>query len=156
MTLATTLQDLDLAPGTMVKLSFEDDHDVFHYTEDYHDEVIFESGIIREIAMLLERFGDDVSDGYGNILLQDLRSGGFLEEYERDDTFCDYLEEVMSDNYHELEIIEFSTHKYDHKRGRCTVSATFEVPISRLLDDPWALNGWKAAVQTAHGMLMMG
>ena len=155
MSLAATLEELELPCDTMVKLICEEQEEVFHYTDDYHDEAVSATGIISLVAELLSQYGSDVYH-YGSSMLEDMRGAGLLEEYERDDTFEEYLEEVLYENYWELEFIEFSTHKYDHKRGKCVMEVAFEVPLERVLTSSTALQGWKASVPTPHGVLMIG
>ena len=55
-----TLKSLNLPEDTMVQLSFEESADVFHYTEDYHDEVLSDTGILSSISSLLSEFRDSV------------------------------------------------------------------------------------------------
>ncbi len=155
MDVARTLQHLELAEDTMVSLSCEDHGEVFHYMDDYREDVLANTDIVRQVAELLANFGEQVYS-YGSSLLGQLREGGYLEEYERDETFADYLEEILNEHYHEIECFEFTTTKYDHKRGRCTIEASVELPIHSLLAQPRAFDGWKASVRTPHGVLMIG
>jgi hypothetical protein len=151
------LRNLNLSGDTQVELTFEEREDVFHYTEDYHDEVLSDTGIIGSIASLLCEFRDSVTTTYGDAVLQDMRDSNLLDEYERDGTFDDYLTETLFENHWDLELIEWSTEKYDHKRGCCTVSANFSVPLSRVLQaSPASLSGWEASVKTDMGTLVLG
>ena len=85
-----------------------------------------------------------------------MRQNNLLDNYERDGTFDDYLSEVLYESHWDLDIVEWSTEKYDHKRGCCTVSATFAVPLSCLYANPEAqLTGWEASVKTPLGTLIL-
>ena len=151
------LRTLELPEDTEVQLSFEGCEEVLHYTDDYHDEVLSDTGIIGNIASLLCEFRDSVTTLYGGAVLQDMRDSNLLDEYERDGTFDDYLTEALFENHWDLDLIEWSTEKYDHKRGRCTVSVNFSVPLSRVLQaSPASLLGWEASVKTEMGTLVMG
>ena len=153
--IARTLQDLQLAEDTMVHLTCEDHKEVFHYLDDYQEDVLANTEIVRQLAELLSNYGEQVYC-YGDSLLCQLREGGYLEQYEHDDTFVDYLEEILNENYHEIECFEFTTVRYDHKRGKCTIETAVEIPIHTLLSQPYVLEGWKASVKTQHGVLMIG
>ena len=149
------LRNLNLPEDSLVNLSFEDHSEVFHYTEDYHDEVLSDTGIIESIASLVSTFKDNVTS-YGDSILENMRQNNLLDNYERDGTFDDYLSEVLYESHWDLDIVEWSTEKYDHKRGCCTVSATFAVPLSCLYANPEAqLTGWEASVKTPLGTLIL-
>ena len=150
-----TLKSLNLPEDTMVQLSFEERAEVFHYTEDYHDEVLSDTGILSSISSLLSEFRDSV-ESYGSSLLGNMREQSLLDDYERDGTFNDYLTETLFENHWDLDVIEWSTEKYDHKRGCCTVSANFSVPLSRVFESPpEALLDWEASVKTPMGTLIL-
>lgn len=149
-----TLKSLNLPEDTMVQLSFEESADVFHYTEDYHDEVLSDTGILSSISSLLSEFRDSV-ESYGSSLLGNMREQSLLDDYERDGTFGEYLQVALWENHWDLGVIEWSTEKYDHKRGCCTVSANFSVPLSRVFESPDVLLEWEASVKTPMGTLIL-
>jgi len=78
-----------------------------------------------------------------------------LEEYERDNTFSDFLSETISENFYDFEFIETSTEKYDYKRGFCTLSTEIEIPYSNLVNAQPSLVGWDIVVETPLGTLNM-
>jgi len=88
-------------------------------------------------------------------VLQSLRDDGLLDDYERDDTFSDYLNEVITDNFWDVDFIESSTEKYDYKRGFCTLTAEVVVPVAQLLELQPSLTGWSASVRTPAGVLTL-
>ena len=153
MNLVDSLQQLELTPDTLVRLSYEDYDEVSHYTDDYREEVLANTDIVAELTSILLKFGEEVYY-YGSSLLQQLRDVGHIDAYEGDDIFGEQLQEVLCENY--CDFIEFTTVKYDHKRGRCTVGATVDIPIGRLLSEVHTLPGWKASVKTPHGILIIG
>ena len=83
-----------------------------------------------------------------------LRAEDYLEDYERGSyAFEDYIAETLSDNFYDTELIEYSTEKYDHKRGFCTLTAQVEVPYANLIEvDPF-ISGWNVSVETENGTL---
>ena len=42
---------------------------------------------------------------WGEDIISELRESGFLEEYERDYTFEDYISETISDNFYDFDFI---------------------------------------------------
>ena len=84
-----------------------------------------------------------------------MREQSLLDAYERDGAFDDYLTETLFENHWDLDVIEWSTEKYDHKRGCCTVSANFSVPLSRVFESPDVLSEWEASVKTPMGTLIL-
>ena len=155
MNMAQTLKKLNLPGETMVDLQYEDHEEVLHYLDNYQEDVLSGTYIASHLAALVAEFGPDVYY-CGESILETLREGGYLEEYDDNETLEEYLEEVIGINHQDLGFIEFVTHKYDHKRGRCTVSVEVAVPLSCLLVAPLLPPGWKASVRTRQGVLMMG
>ena len=149
------LGGLNLSRTSTVSLRCLEREDVFHYTDDYHGRVLQNTNVIGQLASLLRAYRTDVW-AYGASVLEEFRENGWLDEYERDHTFSDYLCEIIADNYYEVAAIDFTTEKYDHKRGRCTIEASVDVPLWRVLDNPDAIEGWEASVKTAAGTLVLG
>ena len=101
-----------------------------------------------------------VADGFlyknGNEILDEMREEELLEEYERgDESFIEFIAEVIENEHWDYCWFEHSTEKYDHKRGYTELSAEFTVPLSELKDEPYPLPGWKASVQTPSGYLTL-
>ena len=68
--------------------------------------------------------------------------------------FGDYLSEVISDNFYDVGLIEYSTEKYDHKRGFCTLTAQVQIAAANIISEAPFLSGWSASVPTENGILM--
>ena len=81
----------------------------------------------------------------------------YLEDYERgSDSFAEYIAETLSENFYDVDLIEHSTEKYDHKRGFCTLTAEVNVPIGNLLaTKPYISSEWVVSVQTPAGRLTL-
>ena len=43
--------------------------------------------------------------------------------------FEEYLADTITENFYDVELIEYSTEKYDHKRGFTTLTAEVEIPL---------------------------
>ena len=67
--------------------------------------------------------------------------------------FSDHIAETITENFYDLELIDYSTEKYDYKRGFTTLTAEVQVNIQDLLNTAPLLGGWEARVQTANGTL---
>ena len=56
---------------------------------------------------------------------------------------------------YDVDLIEYSTEKYDHKRGFCTLTATVNVSVDNLLTTRPFLMGWEVSVPTENGTLTL-
>ena len=122
-----------------------------HYTETEVETAMGETGFAYTLA---EAITQGVLYKRGNHILDEMREEELLEEYERgDETFTDFVAEVISDEHWNYGWVEYSTEKYDHKRGYTELSAEFDIPLADLKSDPHPLIGWKASVQTPNGYL---
>ena len=91
---------------------------------------------------------------YGQDPLETLRDEGLLEDYKRGSgSFEDYVSEAITDNFYDVDLIDYSTEKYDHKRGFCTLEANLKVSAGDLMSSNADVNGWEASVKTEQGTL---
>ena len=148
------LREMNLDGSSKVVISTEDGAEVFHYTgDDYEGDTIRESGIAGSLANL-------VTSEYlrGNPAIEELRNDGHLDDYERGSyDFENYVADTISENWHELGLLEVDTKHYDHKRGYTNVKAELEITLSELFSadsqSPYLFSGWDVAVQTPMGVL---
>ena len=64
------------------------------------------------------------------------------------------ITEIIQEYWNECDWLEFSTEKYDHKRGYATLSTEVMVPYSEVVNaEDWMLTGWTAVVKTDLGTL---
>ena len=84
-----------------------------------------------------------------------MRDQDLLEDYSRDGEFAEYLTETINENFYDVELVDYSTEKYDHKRGFTTLTATAKVTVSNLLESSPMLFGWTASVNTEAGVLTL-
>tara|TARA_R100000030_G_scaffold94199_1_gene80866 strand:- start:59 stop:526 length:468 start_codon:yes stop_codon:yes gene_type:complete len=151
MSLYKKIKALGVEDDTMVNFSYEDGCDVFHFNETHIETAMSETGFAYTLA---EAITSGVLYDNGNEILEEMRTADLLEEYERgDEAFTDFVSEVIEENYWEYDWLEFSTEKYDHKRGHTTVSAEFDVRLGDLKDYSAPLSGWTTSVQTPNGYL---
>ena len=155
MSIYKKLQSLNLTEETMVSLRYSEGTDVFVHNETEVETAMAETDVINRFSELIATRGLNAQTRWGESIIGELRSSGFLEEYARDDSFSDFISETISDNFYDFEFIESSTEKYDHKRGFCTLSAEAEIPYSNLVSANPCLIGWDVVVETPLGSLTL-
>ena len=153
MSIIENLKNLDLESGATATLTYSEGADVFVHNETEVETALAETDVVRNFAELIATPGLKVNTLFGTNVLQSLRDDGLLDDYERDDTFSDYLYEVITDNFWDVDFIESSTEKYDYKRGFCNLSTEVVVPVAQLLELQPYLMGWSASVRANGGML---
>ena len=153
--LYTNIDKLDLKDDATATLTYSEGTDVFVHNESDVETAIENTGVIDAFCELITTKGLSVKTSYGENVIQSLRDSGLLEDYARDFTFTDYLSGVITDNFYDVDLIEYSTRAYDYKRGFCTLTATVEVPVSTLVDVKPNLSGWVVAINTNGGTLTL-
>ena len=155
MSIIKKLQSLNLEPDTMVTLTYFDGADVFVHNETEVETAMAETDVINVFSELIATPKLHVSTQYGGNILERLREDSFLDDYERGGDFGAYISEVISDNFYDMDFIEYSTEKYDHKRGFCTLSTEVQALASDIISLNPFLSGWKVSVQTKNGTLTL-
>ena len=157
MSVVKRLQSLNLADDAMITLTREEGTDVFVHNETEVDDAINETSVIYDFASLIADTKLDARNRWSGNIIQHLRDNDFLDEYERGSfAFEDFLTETLTENFYDTELIEYSTEKYDHKRGFCTLSAEVEIPYGNLTQAQPDLFGWDVVVETPLGTLNIG
>ena len=154
MSIVKKLQSLNLSDDAVVTLTYEEGTDVFVHNETEVEDAMNETSVISEFAALIAQSKLDARNRWSGNILEHLRAEDYLEDYERGSyAFEDYLTETLSENFYDTELIEYSTEKYDHKRGFTTLTAQVEVPLSNFVEvDPF-VTGWTVSVETDNGTL---
>jgi len=154
MSATDKLKNLNLPKETMVTLTFEEGVDVFHFNETEIDTALSETSVVDEFAALIAHSKLDARNRWSGNVLEQLRAEDYLEEYERGTyAFEEFLAETIKDNFYDVDFIDHSTEKYDHKRGFTTLTAQVEVPIENFIEvDPF-ISGWNVSVETDNGTL---
>ena len=113
-----------------------------------------ETSVIQDFASLIANTKLDARNNWSGNIIQHLRDNDFLDEYERGSfAFEDFLAETLTENFYDTELIEYSTEKYDHKRGFCTLTAQVEIPFDNFVEVNPIVSGWTVSVQTDNGTL---
>ena len=151
------LKKLNLEEDAIVTLTYEEGADVFHFNETEIETAINETDVVSQFAEMITTPGLNARDSWSDTsILENFRSEGLLEDYERGSgNFSEYITEMITDNFYDVEVIDYSTEKYDHKRGFTTLTATIKVSVENLLTCAPPLYGWKAQVATDAGVLTL-
>ena len=154
MSVVKRLQSLNLPDDAMVTLKFEEGADVFHFNESEVEDAMNETNVVNEYAALIAHSKLDARNRFSGNVLEHLRAQDFLDDYERGSFgFEEYLAETLSENFYDTDLIEYSTEKYDHKRGFTTLTAQVDIPVSNFIEiDPF-ISGWQVSVETENGTL---
>ena len=153
MSLYKKIRSLGVKDEGSVTFTLEEGADVLHYTENEVETAMGETGFAYTLA---EAITQGVLYNNGNQILEEMRAEELLEEYDRgDESFTDFVAEVISEEHWNYSWFEHSTEKYDHKRGHTELSAEFNVPLGSLKDVISPLPGWEVSVQTPNGNLTL-
>ena len=156
MSIFETLTSMNLPGDTVVNLSLEEGTDVFVHNETEVETALENTSVVSSFAELISTPGLKVNDSYGNPILESLRDGGHLDDYNRGDfNFTEYLAETINDNFYDIDLIEYTTEKYDHKRGFTTLSAEASVTLDNLLETRPFVSFWNVSVKTPAGTLTL-
>ena len=155
MSFKENLSNLNLNEDTNVVFSYEQGADVFHFNETELDTVLSETDVVERVAVAATS-----NTGAGREMLNTLREQGLLEYYERGSgDFQEYVADTLRENFYYADMIEYSTEKYDHKRGFTTLSVQTEAPFGEVLnsieDYNNAFSGWTAEVYVGSAKLSM-
>ena len=85
-----------------------------------------------------------------------MRDEGLLDDYERgSEDFTSFVADVIESEHWNYGWLDYSTEKFDHKRGFTTFTLDFDVKAGDLKDHPHAFIGWTASVRTDNGTLTL-
>ncbi len=151
------LKSLNTDPGTLATLSYTNGTNVFLMNEDEVETAIYETDVVAQFADLVATPGLNVTTRFGKNIIQELRAGGFLEEYERGGpfSFSDFICETIQEHFWDFDFIDSTIEKYDHKRGICNLHAVVQAPVSELIESSAYLSSWTVSVTTDKGDLTL-
>ena len=156
-TIFDKLKNLELPENTVVSLSLSEGTDVFVHNETEVETALSETDVVSTFSDLVATPGLNAKTRYGTNIIEALRDEGLLDDYERGTfTFAEYISDAITDNFYDVDLIDYSTEKYDHKRGFCTLTADVVVPLSTLLETRPFLGSWEVSVPTENGTLVLG
>jgi hypothetical protein len=154
MSIVTKLQSLNLADDVMIHLTYEEGADVFVHNDTEVEDAINETSVIYEFASLVAQTKLDVRNRWSGNILEHLRNESYLDDYERGTYgFENFIAETIRDNFYDVDLIEYSTEKYDHKRGFTTLTAEVDIPFANFVQVDPNVTGWKVSVETENGTL---
>ena len=136
-------------------LTYSQGTDVFVHNETEVETALEETTVVEAFSELLATPGLEAKNPYGESVLAGLRSADLSESYERNFTFSEYLTDVIRNNFYDADIIEYSTEKFDYKRGFCTLTAKVKVTANNLLKIEPNLDGWNVSIKTSLGVLTL-
>ena len=154
MSIVNKLQSMDLPEDAMITLTYEEGTDVFVHNETEVEDAMSGTSVINEFAALVAQSKLDARNRWSGNILEHLRNESYLDDYERGTYgFEEYIAETLADNFYDTDLIEYSTEKYDHKRGFTTLTAQVQVPVENFINvDPY-ITGWNVSVETENGTL---
>ncbi len=156
MSIFDTLTSMNLPSDTVVNLTYSEGADVFVHNETEVETVLNETDVVSTFSELIATPGLTVNTTYGTNVLDSLRDGGLLDSYERGSfAFSEYLTETLTDNFYDLDVLEYATEQYDHKRGFTTLTADVQISLEEMLTTKPILHGWDISVKTAAGTLTL-
>ena len=154
MSIVKRLQSLNLAEDAMIHLTYEEGADVFVHNETEVEDAINETSVIYEFASLVAQTKLDVRNRWSGNILEHLRNESYLDDYERGTFgFENFIAETIRDNFYDVDLIEYSTEKYDYKRGFTTLTAEVDIPFANFVQVDPNVTGWKVSVETENGTL---
>ena len=151
------IKALGATDETTVNFSWEEGCDVFHYNETHVETALSETNAVYVLAeAIADKFG--VFYNKGNSILDEMREDGLLDDYERgDESFTDFVAEVIGDSFYDYDWIEQSTQRFDHKRGWTDLSMALSAPLGHFKEDFYNSNplpGWTCQVRDGNGNLV--
>ncbi len=151
------LKSLNLPEGAEVTLTYTDGTDVFVHNETEVETALQNTDVVSQFSSLITTPGLNVTTQWGENPLESLRDEGLLDDYIRGSgNFKDHISEVIQDNFYDVELIDYTTEKYDHKRGFCTLEASVKVSAGDLISSGINVDSWAASVKTENGTLTLG
>ena len=149
------MESLNFSSDSKVVLRYEGTADCFLMNENEVETALSNTDVVSTYAGLLATPGLQLSSTWHGNILDYLRDDGYLEDYERDGTFEDYLAEIMHDNFYDLELVDSTIQKYDYKRGACTLTAEAFTTVENLLSVKPNLFGWSARIEDGQSVVML-
>ena len=155
MSIVNKLKNIELTDDSTVTLTYREGTDVFVHNESEVDTALADTDVVSTFSSLVTTPGLNARTQYGANIIESLRDGDYLEDYERDGTFDEYVSETINNNFYDTDLIDYSIEKYDYKRGYCTLTATVEVDAADLIETDPILSGWEVKVKTPMGTLVI-
>ena len=155
MQIYSNIENLNIPEESKVTLRYEQTANCFLMNEDEIETALGETDVVNVFASLIATPGLKLSTAWNGNVMETLREAGYLDDYERDGTFEEYLVEVLSENFYDLELIDSTIQKYDYKRGACTLSVAAITTVENLMNAKPNLIGWSAHIESGQATIML-
>jgi hypothetical protein len=156
MSIVDEIRELNLDPDSMVELFCEDTGDGvnYRYDVDYHS-ITLQSDLPSMVAELVATKGLQVYTNYGDTdILTDMRDRGYLDDYDRDFWFSEYIEERFQewDVMSEIGAFDHREERFDYSRGHVYPQARLRVTVAQFLEYSNCFShAWEVTVRTPRG-----
>ena len=158
MTIVEKIRSLNLPAETKVNIKYSEGTDVFVHNETEVETALENTDVVQAyVDMILQcsSNGIDLTTTWGENPVDHIREQGFLEDYDRSGWFESYLVDTLNDNFYDAEVIQYSTEKYDHKRGFTTLTAELYTTVGSILESNPDFGCWQITVETKAGDLTL-
>mgnify|MGYP001437200951 CR=1 FL=1 len=157
MNILGKLKSLNLDNDAVINFTLSEGTDVFVHNETEIETALADTNVVESFSELVSQKKLLAMPAWGNTpIMEEMRESGLLEEYERDFTFPEYLTSIINENFYELEYIDSTIEKFDHKRGFCTLTADVNVTYGNLIEaNPYISSEWTVSVKTQAGTLTL-
>ena len=144
------LKEFDIADDTVVDFTWSNGCDIMHYTDDWQDDAMSNTGVIQALA---EAATQGVFYENGNSIIDALREDDHMENFDEEDEDADlieYVTETIADNHYDYDFFERDVTKYDHKRGWVDMSFSLSAPwgVLKESNEYFGDADWKASART--------
>jgi hypothetical protein len=159
------LKELGAEETDFVTLKYSDGADVWHINESYVLETARDVATAAKLGALLASkipvYDTTGTPSRGSDVLSEMRYSGVLDEYDHEGWFAQYLTEQLVDTIYDQEYsLDYTTERYDYKRGFCNISTEVRVSVADLYRlGPKAdsvVAGFEVSVGVASGTLTLG
>lgn len=163
------LNEMNLAPDTVVTMTYSDGTDCFVHNETEVDDALQYTDVVSEFAdMISSNLDVSFTNGYGSNVIDtlieseafDLGLVNSCKDDENEDAdpseIGESTSEFINENFYDQEFIEKDIERYDHKRGFITLTATLKTTVGAIIENNVYCSGWKVAVPFQGGTFTIG
>ena len=150
------LKNLNLNNEDVVTLTYSEGTDVFVHNESEVETALADTSVVDAFSELITTPGLKVKTAYGYDVMESLRDSDLLEDYQRDYSgFAEFVADAIRENFYDVDLIDYSVEKYDHKRGFCTLSADVKLTAEEIFKFQPSIDSWNVSVKTSNGTLSL-
>ena len=150
------LKNLNLNNEDVVTLTYSEGTDVFVHNESEVETALADTNVVDAFSELITTPGLKVKTAYGYDVMESLRDSDLLEDYQRDYSgFAEFVADAIRENFYDVDLIDYTVEKYDHKRGFCTLSADVKLTAEEIFKFQPSIDSWNVSVKTSNGTLSL-